>query len=49
MEEREREREREKRGREGRKEGSKYIIRSPYYEINIATDKVEGAISEKSS
>jgi len=41
--------ERQKRGRERRKEERKYIIRSPYYEINIDTDKVAGAISEKSS
>jgi len=40
---------RQKRGREERKDGSKYIIRSPYYEINNATDKVDGAISERSN
>jgi DNA invertase Pin-like site-specific DNA recombinase len=39
--------ERQKRGREGRKEERKYITRSPYYEINIDTDKVAGAIREK--
>jgi len=41
--------ERQTREREGRKEERKYIICSPHYEINIDTDKVAGAISEKSS